>query len=182
MVLVDTSVWIRSLANRPPFVTRLDTLLKLNEVAGHELVYGELLVGDPGGRTSLLTVYENFYQARTVPHRDVVRLVRERSLHGRGVGWIDVHLLASAILEQFQLWTADVALSAIAKTLVLATRSQPDRGRSVQGGPPLQRPLSGIPLPVVAPDARLTYLLHSRSSQRTGAGSLARMRAKSGCS
>ena len=46
MVLVDTSVWIRSLANRPPYVTELDRLLSLDEVTGHELVYGELLIGD----------------------------------------------------------------------------------------------------------------------------------------
>jgi predicted nucleic acid-binding protein len=46
MVLVDTSVWIRSLANRAPFKAELDRLLGLGEVAGHELVYGELLIGE----------------------------------------------------------------------------------------------------------------------------------------
>ncbi len=46
MVLVDTSVWIRSLAKRPPYTAELDRLLGLEEVAGHELVYGELLIGD----------------------------------------------------------------------------------------------------------------------------------------
>jgi predicted nucleic acid-binding protein len=49
-----------------------------------------------------------------VPHRDVVAFVRERDLHGRGVGWIDVHLLASAIVERLQLWTADPRLLAMA--------------------------------------------------------------------
>ena len=48
-VLVDTSVWIRFLWNRPPFSEELDRLLA-DAAAGHELVYGELLVGDPGGR------------------------------------------------------------------------------------------------------------------------------------
>src|SRR5213593_1790538 len=54
MVLVDTSVWIRSLAGRAPYMAELDRLLELDEVAGHELVYGELLIGDRGGRKKLL--------------------------------------------------------------------------------------------------------------------------------
>ena len=98
MVLVDTSVFIRFLANRVPYATELDRLLSLDEVAGHELVCGELLIGDRGGRKKLLAAYERMHQASIVPHRDVVAFVRDRDLHGRGVGWIDVHLLASAIV------------------------------------------------------------------------------------
>jgi hypothetical protein len=49
-----------------------------------------------------------------VPHRDVVQFVRDRDLHGRGVGWIDVHLLASAIVGRLQLWTAAPRFSAVA--------------------------------------------------------------------
>jgi hypothetical protein len=49
MVLVDTSVWIRFLAGREPYATELDSLLERDEVAGHELVFGELLIGDKGG-------------------------------------------------------------------------------------------------------------------------------------
>jgi predicted nucleic acid-binding protein len=114
MVLVDTSVWIRSLANRPPYVAELDRLLGLDEVTGHELVYGELLIGDWGGRRKLLAAYERMHQAAMVPHRDVVAFVRDRDLDGRGVGWIDVHLLASAIVGRLQLWTADARLLAMA--------------------------------------------------------------------
>src|ERR1700693_3678042 len=104
MVLVDTSVWIRFLANRAPYAAELDRLLSLDQVTGHELVYGELLIGDLGGRGKLLAAYGLMHQASTVPHRDVVAFVRGRRLHGRGVGWIDGHLLASAIAGQFQLW------------------------------------------------------------------------------
>ena len=114
MVLVDTSVWIRALANQPPYVAELDRLLGLDEVTGHELVYGELLIGDRGGRRKLLAAYERMPQAAMVPHRDVVEFVRHRDLHGRGVGWIDVHLLASAIVGRYQLWTADPRFSAMA--------------------------------------------------------------------
>jgi predicted nucleic acid-binding protein len=120
MVLVDTSVWIRSLAGRAPYMAEMDRLLSRDEVAGHELIYGELLIGDRGGRKKLLAAYERIHQASIVPHRDVVAFVRHRNLHGRGVGWIDTHLLASAIVGQLQLWTADSLFSAVAKELGVA--------------------------------------------------------------
>jgi predicted nucleic acid-binding protein len=120
MVLADTSVWIRFLANRAPYATELDRLLSLDEVSGHELVYGELLIGDRGGRRKLLDAYEQMHQASIVPHREVVTFVRERGLYGRGVGWIDIHLLASAIVGRLQLWTADPRFAALAKELGVA--------------------------------------------------------------
>jgi predicted nucleic acid-binding protein len=120
MVLVDTSVWIRFLAGRSPYEAELDRLLGLDEVTGHELVYGELLIGDRGGRRKLLAAYERMHQAIMVPHRDVVAFVRDRDLHGRGVGWIDVHLLASAIVGRLQLWTADPRFCAAANQFGVA--------------------------------------------------------------
>jgi len=120
MVLVDTSVWIKFLANRPPYAAELDRLLKGGEMAGHELVYGELLIGDRGGRRKLLTAYERIHQARFVPHRDVVEFVMHRNLQGRGAGWIDVHLLASAIVGRLRLWTADPRFAALASELGIA--------------------------------------------------------------
>ncbi len=120
MVLVDTSVWIRFLANRAPYAAELDRLLALDEVAGHELVYGELLIGDRGGRVKLLAAYERMHQADVVPHRDVVEFVRGRGLHGRGAGWVDIHLLASAIVGRMLLWTADPRLDGLARDLGVA--------------------------------------------------------------
>jgi len=120
MVLVDTSVWIRSLAGKAPYVAGLDRLLGRDEVAGHELVYGELLIGDRGGRRKLLEAYERMHQASIVPHREVVAFVRERDLHGHGLGWIDAHLLASAIVWRLKLWTADSGLSVVARELGVA--------------------------------------------------------------
>ena len=120
MVLVDTSVWIRFLANRAPYAAELDRLLGLDEVTGHELVYGELLIADRGGRRKLLAAYERIHQAAMVPHVEVVGFVRDRDLHGRGVGWIDVHVLASAIVARLQLWTADPRFSAVADELGVA--------------------------------------------------------------
>ncbi len=120
MVLVDTSVWIRFLASRTPYAAELDRLLALDEVTGHELVYGELLVGDRGGRGKLLAAYERIHQAAMVPHLEVVAFVRARGLHGRGVGWIDIHILASALVGGLPLWTADPRLESLARELGVA--------------------------------------------------------------
>ena len=114
MVLVDTSVWIRFLAGREPYASRLDGLLAHDEVLGHELVYGELLIGDRGGRTKLLTAYAELTWAGAVAHAEVVSLVRARKLNGRGIGWIDAQLLASALIARASLWTADDALARLA--------------------------------------------------------------------
>jgi predicted nucleic acid-binding protein len=121
-VLVDTSVWIRFLANRGPYAGELDALLGRDEVRGHEFVYGELLIGDPSGRKALLPRYELIDSAQMVPHQEVAAFVRARKLHGRGIGWIDAHLLASALVSDLTLWTADAALEAVARELRIAYR------------------------------------------------------------
>ncbi len=120
MVLVDTSVWIRFLGNREPYAAELDRLLGGDEVAGHDLVYGEILIGDVGRRAKLLGAYARMFQAPVVPHEEVVEFVRARRLHGRGVGWIDVHLLASAIVGGISLWTTDPRMSVVAAEMGIA--------------------------------------------------------------
>jgi predicted nucleic acid-binding protein len=120
MVLVDTSVWIRALRNRARYKSELDRLLALDQVVWHELVYGELLIGDKGGRSKLLAAYQLMQQAETIPHRDVVEFVRGGGLHGQGLGWIDIHLLASALVGRFRLWTADARFAAMARELGVA--------------------------------------------------------------
>jgi predicted nucleic acid-binding protein len=121
MVLVDTSVWIRFLAGREPFASGLDELLGRDEVVGHEMVFGELLLGDiGGGRRTLLEAYALMHQASTVAHEEVVAFVRERRLFGRGVGWIDVNILASAVVAGFRIWTADPRFFTLADGLQVA--------------------------------------------------------------
>ena len=117
MVLVDTSVWIRFLSNRAPYSAGLERLLSDDEVSGHHLVYGELLIGDHGGRAHLLASYDRMHKAPPVPHQEVVAFVRARQLHGRGIGWIDAHLLASALVGQLRLWTSDLRLAGVAEQL-----------------------------------------------------------------
>jgi predicted nucleic acid-binding protein len=120
MVLVDTSIWIRSFANLPRYTGELGRLGDLDQIAGHPLVYGEILIGDSGGRDRFLRDYLLYYQAQTIPHAEVAELVRIRRLHGRGLSWIDAHLLASALVERMPLWTADEDLWAAAKELAVA--------------------------------------------------------------
>lgn len=120
MILVDTSVWIRFLMNKEPHADVLEQLLADDEVAGHDLVFGELLIGDKGGRKKLLDAYGQMRYASSIPHEELVEFVRTRKLHGRGVGWIDIHLLASAVVDGLPLWTADPRLAALARELRVA--------------------------------------------------------------
>jgi predicted nucleic acid-binding protein len=117
MVLADTSVWIRYLAGRSPYAHELDRLLAVEGVLVHEFVIGELSVGDRGGRRILLSSLERIRHATPVPHREVVDFVRARRLHGRGLGWIDAHLLASALVDRVLVWSADAALAAAASEM-----------------------------------------------------------------
>ena len=84
------------------------------------MIYGELLIGDRGGRQKLLAAYELMHRAAVVPHSEVVAFVRDRGLHGLGVGWIDVHLLASAVAGRLRLWTAEPRFAAVADQFGLA--------------------------------------------------------------
>jgi predicted nucleic acid-binding protein len=114
MVLVDSSVWVRFLGGREPYFSGMRTLLDRNEVVAHPLVYGELLMGDSARRDEFFALYERFPQAEVVSHSHVVEFVRVHRLTGRGVGWVDVHLLAAAIAARMQLWTADARLAEMA--------------------------------------------------------------------
>ena len=120
MVLVDTCVWIHVLGGREPYASAVPGLLDRDEVFGHDLVYGELLIGDNGSRRKFLSEYRLIPQAPMVDHSDVVALVHLRGLHGRGLSWIDAHLLASALVSHSELWTADEALADAAKDLRVA--------------------------------------------------------------
>jgi predicted nucleic acid-binding protein len=120
MILADTSAWLRALAGREPYAKGMDRLAHAEELLRHDLVYGELLIGDRGGRELLLAGYARLSPAPSVPHGLVVEMVRARRLYGRGVGWVDAHLLASAIEARARLYTADAALAAVARELGIA--------------------------------------------------------------
>ncbi len=102
----------------------MDQLLTDERVLGHEFVYGELLVSDRGGRAGPLSTYALLTHAKTIPHVDVVRFVRARSLFGRVIGWVDAHLLASAIAADALLYSSDRALRGLADELHVAFDSE----------------------------------------------------------
>jgi len=122
VVLVDTSIWIRFLAGTEPYASNLDRLLSGDEVLGHDFVYGELLIGDRGVRARLLAQYKVMRQAALVANPEVVEFVRHHKINARGIGWIDAHLLASAIVANSRLWTADRPLAAVAQDIGVAYR------------------------------------------------------------
>lgn len=117
MVLVDTSVWIRFLSNKRPYAAEAEDLLERREAAGHDLIYGELLIGNSGAREELLRSYPLMHQIPSVAHAEVVAFVRTRKLHAQGIGWIDAHLLASALVAGVPLWTADERLAGLAEEM-----------------------------------------------------------------
>jgi predicted nucleic acid-binding protein len=59
-------------------------------------------------------------QAPVVPHAEVVEFARNRKLNGRGIGWMDAHLLASALVRRLRLWTVDSPLATVATDLGIA--------------------------------------------------------------
>lgn len=117
MILVDTSIWIDHFRRRRP---DLAELLERGEVAGHPFVIGELACGRLGRRKEILDLLGRLPQAAVAAHGEVLELVERRALMGRGIGWVDVHLLASALLAGASLWTADRPLLAVAKDAGIA--------------------------------------------------------------
>jgi len=114
MTLVDTSVWIDHLRrdNR-----ELKRLLQENEVLVHPFVLGELACGSLTQREEVLRLLAALPQAQIAEHGEVLALVEKKRLWGRGAGWIDMHLLASAILSRAKIWTLDHQLLRLARAL-----------------------------------------------------------------
>ena len=114
MILVDTSVWIDHLRVSNP---RLVALLLEEQVVGHPFVIGELACGSMKRRGEILGLLQHLPQIATLPHREVLVFVERRALMGRGLGWIDVHLLASTVASDHTLWTSDKRLADAARRL-----------------------------------------------------------------
>jgi predicted nucleic acid-binding protein len=104
MILVDTSVWIGHFRNA---ASGLSEALKRGFVAMHPFVVGELACGNLRHRVQILSDLQALPPAVSATHEEVMSLIEERNLWGCGIGWIDAHLLASALLSGSQLWTLD---------------------------------------------------------------------------
>ena len=114
MVLVDTSVWVSHLR-----VTRagLADLLNDGEVACHPFIAGELACGNLKNRTIILSLLEALPMTSLVEHEEVLAFIESHDLMGRGLGYVDIHLLASAVLAGFSIWTFDKKLEQAADML-----------------------------------------------------------------
>ena len=104
MVLVDTSVWI---AHFRIGGSKLGDLLNQALVMVHPFVMGELACGNLKNRARILSDLEALPSAVSATHEEVMRLIEDRKLWRLGIGWIDAHLLASALLSNCQFWTLD---------------------------------------------------------------------------
>lgn len=122
MILVDTSVWIDHLRSGEPV---LATALEGGRVLMHPFVLGELACGNLKNRVELLRLLENLPAAPTATDPEVLGMIERRYLMGRGIGYIDVHLLASTALADLgRLWTRDRRLAVVAVELELAFDEQ----------------------------------------------------------
>lgn len=119
MTLVDTSIWVEFFRGSDR-VGALEDLLEADEVLLHPWVLGELVLGGLGRRQETVVAdLESLPATPGVTDEEVLELVRARGLAGRGVGWVDVHLLASALVAGSRLWTLDSSLATAASLLGL---------------------------------------------------------------
>jgi predicted nucleic acid-binding protein len=117
MILVDTSIWIDHLRKGNNF---LSLLLQRDLVLIHPFIIGELACGSMVKRYEIMGLLETLPAADTADHVEVLQLVDAARLFGRGIGWIDAHLLASAQLSHALLWTSDNRLNRVAESLGIA--------------------------------------------------------------
>lgn len=117
MTLVDSSVWVDHFRRGN---AGLDARLRDGDVLSHPYVIGELACGSLTPRAEVLSLLGALPSAALVEYPEVLHFVDDRRLHGRGLGWIDVNLLASSVLSRAPIWTLDKALLRVAKELGVA--------------------------------------------------------------
>jgi len=117
MILADTSVWIDYFrAGLPELAERLCRSI----VVMHPFVVGELACGNFSSRDAIFELLQQLRSVTAAEHDEVLSFIRARELYGRGIGYVDAHLLAAAVIEGCQLWTRDKRLHALAATLGVA--------------------------------------------------------------
>ena len=119
MILVDTSVWIEHLRYHDD---ALANLLNTSQVLMHPYILGELACGNLTNRTELLHLLAALPQISTALDKEVLFFIEQHSLIGKGIGYIDAHLLAAVALHgTARIWTRDKRLHKVAETISLAT-------------------------------------------------------------
>ena len=119
MVLIDSSVWVAFLQSGVE--PQLVELLRQQQVLMHEMVLGEVAMGSQQQRKNALELLPLLPMAQVASHHEVMVLIDKQRLHGWGVGYVDVHLLTTAVLQPgVQIWTRDRRLLAAAVQLGIA--------------------------------------------------------------
>jgi len=121
MVLVDTSVWVDHFRRGLP---DLAAQLETGAVVCHPFVLGELACGNLKNRREILDLLETLCTCPVAAHEEVLHFIDSNHLMGLGLGYIDVHLLASAKLAGLPLWTLDRSLRSVAARLRVACQSR----------------------------------------------------------
>jgi predicted nucleic acid-binding protein len=107
MILVDTSVWISHLRDG---IDDLAILLNKGVVACHPYILGELACGNIKNRKEIVKLLESLPFSLIASHQEVLDFISHKDLMGKGLGYIDMHLLVSSILSETPLWTLDKRL------------------------------------------------------------------------
>ena len=114
MVLVDTNIWINHFRKTDPGLVRN---LNQGSVACHPFIIGELAAGNLKNRTEILVLFQSLPATPVVEPVEYLEFVATRKLMGKGLGFVDIHLLASAVLSGIPLWTGDKRLAKSADDL-----------------------------------------------------------------
>ena len=117
MILADTSVWIAHFRHGEP---KLVERLSKGVVLIHPWISGELACGNLKGRRAVLSDLDALPSAQIGSDAEALALLENRKLWGRGLGWVDIHLLVSSLLSTCQLWTFDKRLGEVALDLGIA--------------------------------------------------------------
>ena len=117
MILVDTSVWIHHFRKKDQ---ELVNHLNIGSVACHPYIIGELACGNLGNRSEILTLLQALPSTPILEPNEILYFIEKNLLMGRGLGYVDIHLLASAVLGNVVLWTADRRLNEAATELGLS--------------------------------------------------------------
>ena len=117
MVLVDTSVWVAHLREG---AVGLDALLNEGHVLCHPFVIGELACGNLKNRIEILSLLQALPAAVRAEHEEVMHFIVEHGLMGKGLGYVDAHILVAAALTQAPLWTFDKKLQESSSRLGLS--------------------------------------------------------------
>lgn len=118
MIIADTSIWVDHFRKKDDFFGKL---LETRQVAMHPFVLGEVSLGNLSPRPFSMMVLKQLPKLIVASDEEVQNLIEERSFFGRGIGYVDCHLLAASLLNSMRLWTRDKRLHQIAVEMGIST-------------------------------------------------------------